>query len=226
MNLAPNSNARALRSIVAIAILSTAATACTRPQTTVEVPQRVGQQGNDGNADGRTVDVSMPLPASSLEKYRIDLNNARYKFTYLEVAKEDALTFTNGTATITIPGLPPNREGTVSLEVLEGGTLKLRGSQPNVKLSATTANNLSITLQPVDGSNPNPIVVPMTTSVTILVRVEGDQGLDPIATPIPSPGPQPIVTPIPTPVPIDPQLGSWDGRTDRGNDRWTIVPVN
>jgi hypothetical protein len=169
-----------LNKVLLTATISAFIGACTQnaPEV-IDVPSRAGQQNPSGEQNTQVVDASMPIQAAMLTTYQVNISEAKYKFTYLDYTKEDALKFENGVAKLTLNGLPAGKQGSISLEVSDNSGVKLRGGANNVTLVAGRVNNLDIKLEPTSGGNP--IVVPMTTDLVINVQI--DQGTAPQPSP-------------------------------------------
>jgi hypothetical protein len=151
-----------------------------------------------------------------------------YKFHYLTYDKSGDLTFVNGSVTLAFTALPANQTGDMTLEIFEGATLKLKGTASAVSLKVGQANNINIKLDPVvPGDSGNGVGGATTTDVNINVTINNG------AVPGVSPQPQPTVSPavgggglppVGQPGVVDP-LAGWDGKSNRGNDKWDIVAV-
>lgn len=150
-------------------------------------------------------DVVLTKQYLSAKIANLNLDNLTYKFKFLTVEKSEKITFdAQDKASLTIPGLPVDKPGTVSLEVLEGTVVKLRGTLDNVTLKAGVANKLPLELNPVDnggGNNGGD-----TTDLTLEVSLGKNN---------PTP---------PTP-PTDP-IAAWDGKSNQGNSRWKIIALD
>lgn len=160
-----------------------------------------------------------------------NLANLKYQFAYLGKTQNGDITFDAlGKATVTLKDLPAGQTGTVTLDVLEGTTPRMRGSKDNVTLKAGEANQIDLRLTEIGGSG-------QTTDLSIDVSFAGQNGggaLPPPVTPPPGPPvtplpPQPPVAQPPTPpVPVLPTtdpIAGWDGKSNKGNSRWNIIPV-
>jgi len=232
-----------LNKVLMTAVISAFIGACTQnaPEV-IDVPTRASQENPEGGQNAQVVDASVPIQAAMLTTYQVNISEAKYKFTYIDYTKEDALKFENGVAKLTLNGLPAGKQGNIALEVSDNAGIKLRGGASNVTLVAGRVNNLDIKLEPTSGGNP--IVVPMTTELVINVQI--DQGTAPQPSPnVVTPNNNNVVTPnvvtpnvvtpnvvtpnnnnVVTPNVVDQNISTWDGRSDRGNSRWSIVPIN
>lgn len=233
----------AANSIVLLMTASLALSACTsRSPRPVQVEPQPITKDSSKNPDivgpGDAVDPNAETVSASTEvrqadlvaaNANIDLNNLKYKFSYLTKAQEDKITFdTAGKATITFRDLPAGTAGTVSLEILEGATVKFRGTAENVTLTAGQANSLKIELKAVDGGGgSNPGGGNNTTDLTLEVTLGGTGGSNP-NNPPPS-NPNNPNNPPPPPsnpnLPDDP-VANWDGKSNQGNAKWKIVPID
>lgn len=182
-------------------------------------PPGPGDVTNPGSGDTPiSVNVDLTKQYLTSKVANLDLNNLTYKFAYLTKTQSDKILFdAAGKATLTFASLPANQAGTVSLEILEGTTVKLRGTADNVTLKVGQANKIPLELKPVDagGSGGGGGGGGTTTDLVLEVSLGTSGGGQP--TPAPTSGP--------SPAPSDP-IASWDGLSNQGNSRWKIVPVN
>ena len=168
----------------------------------------------NGQTEGN---AAIPLDQAKLAPYG-DTANMNYKFSYLTATQADKIAFdASGKAQITVKALPAGQSGTVSLEIYEGATLKLKGSQANVTLVAGQSNMVNnFKLSPVDSNgNVNPNTGgPTNTDLSIDVSIDNGNGNGVVTPPNGGNG-----------TTTDP-LADWDGKSFRGNSKWTIVPVS
>jgi hypothetical protein len=198
-----------------------------------------GNNGSNSSIDGRTT-LPLAITKKQLAPYALDLANLSYKFSYLATNQADKITFdAAGKAQLQFKNLEAGKAGTLTLEILEGTTVKLRGVAENVTLTKGQNNQVALTLKNVDAGNnggstdltidvtlddgilPPTTVTPPTTVVTPPTTVTPPT--DPVVTPPTNvtPPTDPVVTTPPT---VDP-IAEWDGKSFRGNARWSIVPV-
>lgn len=207
------------RVIPVLACATLALSACTgRSTKPVQVDQP--KPATQPVAGQGTVDVEVPLDGAKLKAAYagLDLSKLSYKFKYLTVEKAEALTFdANNKATLKIGALPVNTPGTVTLDILEAGVAKLRGTADNVTLSATdpTKNKIALEVKPIDpatGGTPGGSTGGQTTELTIEVSLGSSGGTTPTTPTTPN---------NPPPQPTDPVAG-WDGKSFKGNTKWKI----
>lgn len=181
------------------------------------------------------------------DNFNVNTANLSYKFSFLGKSDTGAIRFSQGKSRISLNKLKPNQAGTVSLEIFEGATLRLKGERQNVTLRPGQ-NEMELTLRlmtPPPGNNsapgPNnnpgnnvlpPNTQPQDTSLSINVTIEGN------ASPAPNSNVQPPVTPPqaqppqtqPQPPQAQPQPGTpsqpWNGIGDRGNESWSIESLD
>ena len=148
---------------------------------------------------------------SDLKKVGLAASGTTYTFHYLDLATTGAIDFGSGdTANVTIgKGLAVGKSGTLTLDVLEGGAVKLHGEKANVTLAAG-ANSLDLPLKQVDST------VPAEAALTLNLSIQPD-------TPVPTPAPAPAPTPAPAPAPGgDGFPTTWDAKSFLGNSQWTV----
>jgi hypothetical protein len=241
------------RDLFVVTLAALASQACTgRSPRTVEIGDQkpVEQPGStDPAVSGPTTDASMELDKEELVKASpsINVHALTYKFTYLTASLSDAVTFdAAGKAQIQLRGLPSGQSGAATLEILEGGTVKFRGTKDPVMLAAGQANRIDITLAavgPGTGTGTQPGVGTGTTDLTIDVTLQtnpggsnpGTGGTGTAVNPVnpgtgtgivtnPGTGTGTGVNPV---IPVNPDpVADWDGKSFRGNTKWNIVPVN
>ncbi len=233
--------------------------ACTRGQQNVQIepakkPETSGQQGGSNADQGQSVGdksgaVGIVLNKQALQKYAINLDNLNYKFTYLDQKQENKITFdAAGKAQLKFTNLPSDTAGTVTLEVLEGTTVKLRGSVENVTLKKGENTTVALTLKEVDpngGGNGNGNN--NTTDLTIDVTLDNNTGGTPPTGGNGSgngtgsgsgsgsgagsgsgsgAGAGSDTTPNTggSGGTADP-IASWDGKSNLGNSKWSVTPA-
>lgn len=228
------------------ALLSMAiATGCTRSEKNIEAPktgsQGVSSQQNQSQSPNQQQNVitngvtggtqaSIGLDARAITEKTSIVNRAavRFKFEYGTYKSENTIDMTGDRAEIKLERLPVGISELAKLELYDGDKLKARGdTKTPVTLTATGPNLINIVLTLENSGTQNP----GTTNAIISVTLPGTQ--PPVNPPIvtPSNQPVPIVSPSNQPVPIvsvspEPDQTSWDGRSDRGNDKWKIETVS
>lgn len=122
-----------------------------------------------------------------------------YDFSYLSVQTNGAIDFEGkDTADVEIaPSLPVGQGGKLTLDLKEGGVVKLHGEKADVTLAAGE-NELDLELVPVDAPA-------STAKLKLKLKIA--------QRPQPQPQPQPDGTQIPA---------GWDGKTFRGNASWDL----
>jgi hypothetical protein len=172
------------------------------------------------NGDGQAAVVLDERELKSA--YAIDTANMTFKFEYLGKTQQGPITFVANKATLQFKDLPSEQSGTVKLELLEAGVVKLTASQENVTLKKGVPNQISLKLV----STANPITNPSTTDLSIDVTL--DEKPIPDTTPI-----KPVDPVLPDPVKPDPiqpdpadPIASWNGKEHKGNSRWSIISVD
>jgi hypothetical protein len=226
--------------VLTIAIIAFTSSACVSRSPKVEVPEQSqrnnpvvpwsDQQGQYNGNDRQT--VSMTFSESDLRlKFNLNTTNLSYKFSYLDRTENNSITFTGGSATITISRLKPNTPGTVKLEIYEGSALKLQGMKENFTLTPGQ-NTLQLELLRVgsptppgnNNINPNP-QQPQDTSLTINVTLEDTAPQNNVQPPQNNvQPPQNNVQPPQNNV-QPPQNNPWNGIGDRGNENWNIESI-
>lgn len=234
------SKGRSTTRVAVLVAISGLAAACVSRAPTVDVaPGSQQNPQNQWNDFGSNTDpqfnqsdsgsIAATLYEASLKNdFNIDTANLSYRFSYLDKSDTGSVRFVNGTARIGLSGLKPNQEGTVTLEIYEGQTLRLKGERANVTLQPGQ-NNLSMSLQLIQPpQNPNGNSVPpqispplnQDTSLSIQISI---QGFTP-APQQPQNNLQPDSNNDTTPPQQSPQ--SWDGISDIGNDDWSIDSID
>jgi len=202
-----------------------------------------------GNGFDQTMDtgsLSAVLDERMLkDQFNINTANLNYKFSYLGKSESGAIRFSSGKSRVSLSKLKSGQSGTVSLEISEGATLRLKGEQTNVTLRPGQ-NEMSLNLRsvspptPPPGTNPgtgpgtnpgtnpgiinNGITPPQDTSLSINVTMDGatpppaQPNVQPNAQPNVQPNIQPNVTP-------QTQPQAWNGVGDRGNENWSIESI-
>ncbi len=171
----------------------------------------------DSNGDGQAAVV---LDENQLKSvYAIDTTNMTYKFDYLGKSQPGSINFVNGKASLNFKDLPSEQSGTVKLELLEAGVVKLSATQDNVILKKGVPNSISLKLVPTT----NPITNPSTTDLSIDVSL--DEKPIPDTTPVKPVDPVQPVDPVKPVDPVDP-IASWNGKEHKGNTRWSIISVD
>ena len=202
-----------------------------------------------GSAFDQTMDtgsLSAVLDERMLkDQFNINTANLNYKFSYLGKSESGAIRFSAGKSRVSLSKLKPGQSGTVSLEISEGTTLRLKGEQTNVTLRPGQ-NEMSLNLRSVSPPNPGPganpgtnpgtnpginpgtnpgtnnngIALPQDTSLSINVTMDGSN--PPPAQPNVQPNAQPNIQPNVTP---QTQPQAWNGVGDRGNESWSIESI-
>ena len=185
--------------------------------------------GNGGSGFDQSLDtgsLTAVLDERILKaQFNVNTANLNYKFSYLGKSDSGAIRFSGGTSRLSLSKLKPGQAGTVTLEIYEATTLKLKGEQTNVALKPGQ-NELSLTLRLVNTTNPgtgpgtNPgtgpgtnnignTPTPQDTSLSIDVTLEGNT----------QPNTQPNIQP-------NTQPQTWSGVGDRGNENWNIESID
>jgi hypothetical protein len=222
------------RELLVVTLAALVSQACTgRSPRTVEIGQQKPVEQPGGSTDpvvtGPTTDASMGIDKGELlaASPSINVHALTYKFTYLTASLSDAITFdAAGKASIQLKGLPAGQSGPATLEILEGGTVKFRGSKDPVMLAVGQANKIDIPLTAVGGTGTgtNPGSNPAVTDLTIDVTLQTNPGGSNPGTGGPGTG---TGTGTGTGVITNPDpVADWDGKSFRGNTKWNIVPVN
>ncbi len=217
-------------------------TACTSGPRAVQVdtptaPDHGVVQDPKNGASASKTDHSgqagIKLDKADFEKYALDIANLTYKFTFLTVVKEDKLLFdVDNKATLIFKDLPSETPGTITLEVSQAGKLVMRGTaDATLKKGENTKVQLKLSVvDPNAGGNGSGNS--NTTDLTIDVTLDNNTGGNPPPPTTTNPPPPTTTNPPPptttTPPPtttVDP-IASWDGKSNLGNSRWTIVPVS
>lgn len=111
-------------------------------------------KGGAGNSDDKTgeqnASVVAEIAESEVARYFAPGAALEYKFTYLTSVASGVMQFNNGTASISVPGLPSGKAGDISLEISENKVVKLRAIKKNVTLTIGT-NRITLTLEEVSG---------------------------------------------------------------------------
>lgn len=221
-----------------VAIVTVITSACVSQAPTVDVPP--GSQQNPqapwtdfgSNTDpqfnqGDSGSIAATLYEASLKNdFNIDTANLSYKFSYLDKSDTGSVRFINGTSRIGLSGLKSNQSGTVTLEIYEGQTLRLKGERTDVVLQPGQ-NDLSMSLRLIQPSPPqgqnnglnqqqNNPPQNQETSLSIQISIEGWT---------PSPEQQNNTQPNNNnQAPQNPP--SWDGISDIGNEDWGIESLD
>jgi hypothetical protein len=124
-------------------------------------------------ADDSQTQSTLPLvfEKRSFAPYARDLENLKYKFSYLAKKEEGDLTFTDNKAKLNIKGLKHGEKGSLILEIYEGVVLKLKGELKDLELKQGS-NAVKIILNPVDSGSTD-----LTINVT-LEEEDPDSGND------------------------------------------------
>lgn len=223
--------------------------ACTRSPQSVQVEpakqptdssnQQQGQGQATGNGDqGEVVngssqgdgEVGITLQKQALQQYAVNLDNLNYNFTYLDAKQSEKITFdAAGKAQLKFTNLPSDKAGTVTLEVLDGTTVKLRGSVENVTLKAGENTSVSLVLKEVDGGGGGNGTTDLTIDVTLdNTPASGGAGNGAgsgsgagtgsgSGSDEPNTGGNGGGT-------VDP-IASWDGKSNLGNAKWSVSPA-
>jgi len=225
-------------SLLGLAIL-TFSTGCVSRAPSVEVapgnqqvqpPVGPGYTQNGGDQSyADTGSLTAVLDERTLkDNFNVDTSKLSYKFSFLGKTDSGAIRFNMGKSRVSLNKLKPNQPGTVTLEIYEGTALRLKGERQGVTLRPGQ-NEMELTLRlvsppsnpgitPPPNTNPGttPNVQPIDTSLSINVGIEGNvpPGNQPPADPLTQPG-----TP---PQPSQPL----NGIGDRGNETWSIQPLD
>jgi hypothetical protein len=209
--------------------------------------QQAGQAGSGGQ-------IGVTLDQRQLAQYSINTSNLNWVLTYLDAQPQKGqITFdANGKGQIVAKSLPIGRAGTVTLQIFDGPTLTLSGSQDNVTLSAG-ANAITLTLKLAasdltinvaldpsvtagQATGTSTVVPTATATATPTATVVATSTVIATVTPTSTATATPTVTatstvtnPPPTATATattaDP-IGTWDGQSNQGNAHWQIVPVS
>ncbi len=225
--------------------------ACTRSPQSVQIePAKKPVQSSDQQGGGdqgksfgdRSGAVGIVLNKQALQQYAINLDNLSYKFKYLDKELSEKITFdAGGKASLKFKDLPSETSGTVSLEVLDGATVKLRGSVDNVVLKKGENTTVALVLKLVDdaGNGNGNGGGNGTTDLTIDVTLDDGAGTPPTGGTGNGNGGNTGTgtgtgagTGNDTPNTggnggnnVDP-IASWDGKSNLGNSKWRVTPVN
>jgi hypothetical protein len=159
----PMKRIRNTHGLVVSVLIFVAVTACQSrsPEITTN-PVAPAQQGADdwndpndesnGNdwGDAQKAQINAQLNAADLVNY-LDPNSAvTYQFKYLSTDKNGDLKFANGVANLELKDLTVGQSGTLTLNILENGEAKLKGTIQNLTLKAGL-NDINLKLEPVNG---------------------------------------------------------------------------
>lgn len=97
--------------------------------------------------------------------FAVNTEALSYKFTYMEVLKNGPIEFNEQKAKLVFSALPTGKTGNLTLEILEAGVPKLRGTQAGVTLQAGS-NQVRLVLNGVNGGQIQPEPSPENPSVT------------------------------------------------------------
>jgi hypothetical protein len=182
-----------------------------------------GTETETGAAPGGTETASIVLDEADFASYAA--KQLRYEFNYLTYKDRGDIKFTNGKATLTFKGLPAYQSGTATLDILDGVEKLMHGEAKGVKLVKGQNNALKMQLSNVNGGGSG---AGGTGDLTVDLSVNGGG----------SGGSGDIDTDTDTDTDtgtgtggtggsgggVDPIAG-WDGKSFKGNARWTIVPI-
>ncbi len=187
-----------------------------------------GPGGPGGNGKDVTTEEASAVIAISEEdlkkaapKANLSLDDLQYKVTYQDTVIGPApLNFKNGKAVVTLNDLPANQIGDLKFEILKDDKPQLSAVVPDVILPAEKVSAVDVSLAPASGNG-----APGTATGTATGTGSGS-----------SPGTGAGVgsgtstgtgvTPgsgIGTGTSVGPSL--WDGKSDKGNKLWKIVPL-
>jgi hypothetical protein len=195
--------------------------------TTTPVAEPPGEETQSGAADADSETASITLDEKDFASYAAD--QLKYEFKYLTYKSSGELKFAGGKATLTFKGLPADKSGTASLDILQGVEKKMHGETPNVTLVKGKNTPIKMTLTAVNGGGNGGAGGTGDLSVDISVNGGGSGGSsggdtsgddsssgdDGASTGGSGTG---------TGTGVDPIAG-WDGKSFKGNARWTIVPI-
>ncbi|NDE13478.1 hypothetical protein EBZ80_00920 [bacterium] len=205
----------------------------------VQRPVGPGYTQNGGDqSDADTGSLTAVLDERVLkDNFNVDTAKLSYKFSFLGKTDSGAIRFNMGKSRVSLNKLKPNQPGTVTLEIYEGTALRLKGERQGVTLRpgqnemeltlrlVSPPSNPGITPPPNTNPVPAPNPQPIDTSLSINVGIEGT---------VP-PSNQPSNQPPSNQPPADPQTQPgtppqpsqpWNGIGDRGNETWSIQPLD
>lgn len=125
--------------------------------------------------------VPIELEEAKLKKHVTYTDALRYRFSYGERKVEDDIKFEAGKALITIKKLRSGITADLTLEVVEGGVVRLRGVAKNLKLEPKE-NRIPLTLSPINGEGGE-----LSINIEIPVDPSTNPSVDPVD-PIAEPG--------------------------------------
>lgn len=157
-------------------------------------------------------------------KESLNLKDLQYKVTYQDtVIGPEPLEFKNGKAVITLTELPANQIGDLKLEILSDDKTKISAVVSDVILPAEKVSTVDVDLAPTKddtggttvtggaGAGPNTAT---NTSTSTSTGTSTGSGTGTSTT-----------TGNSTATGTGVSTSQWDGKSDKGNKQWTIVPL-
>lgn len=188
------------------------------PEKNPSGPSTGGRGGTTppGSFETQTAAATITITESDLKKAapkdNLNLTNLQYKVTYQDVIVASGdMTFKDGKADISLTGLPANQPAELKLEILQADKPKLTAEVSSVTLPPAIVTPVEVTLTPVDSTSAggsgagSQAKTGTTTSVNPGTSTPSTPGA--VGDPTPSGA-----------------SASWDGKSDRGNKQWKIVP--
>jgi len=190
------------------------------------------QNQNDGVTNHHVVgnggaEMMVPVMETSLRsRIDLDMDNLKYRFSFLTIRREEELKFENGRASIKISGLPTGEKGDIVFEILENNVVRLRGvdsdrtlnpgrNTSNIKMELVGAGELEVDLiigdlgdsvppqQQDDNPGQQDVIPPQNQDQNQDQNQENDNDR------------------------LPEEIANWDGLSDRSSGRWRIenLPV-
>jgi len=219
----PTAKHKKMLKICVSMMLNLASLACTgrKPEVT-KAPDKVPpRQAAPGTGEAQRASAVIVITENEVKKAAakesLDPKDIQYRATFQDiVVGSGPVTFENGKAVITLTDLQANQFGNLKIEILTGDQPKLTAEASDIRLAPAKVTPVEVTLEAVD--------ITSTGRTGTGTGTNTGTGTSAGVTPTNPNSLSPGVSPAPPNQGNSPAPALWDGKSDRGNKMWQIVP--